>query len=206
TQTGNDQKTEVAHNRTAIIKNDDDEAVQGFQTLEVGQNQTVTVKGQQAVSIGKSHQLNISDNQQITVGKHITVHSESGQITIGNAGGQIVIDPMGNIRIEGVSITMTDHIAGKKSAGALFDYSARYTLLSERSGKPLVNTPYTITTAGGQTLSGKTDALGRTVTVQSEAEENLQLSSPEVPPKPKQTLYRASGNTQIEYVMEFTEK
>ncbi|WP_387693385.1 hypothetical protein, partial [Photorhabdus sp. RM71S] len=59
--------------------------MQGFQTLEVGQNQTVTVKGQQAVSIGKSHQLNISDNQQITVGKHITVHSESGQITIGNA-------------------------------------------------------------------------------------------------------------------------
>ncbi|OWO78941.1 type VI secretion protein, partial [Photorhabdus luminescens] len=167
---------------------------------------TVTIKGQQAVSVGKSHQLNVTDNQQITVGKHITVHSESGQIIIGNAGGQIVIDPMGNIRIEGVSITMNDHVTGRKSADALFDYSARYTLLSERSGKPLAHTPYTITTAGGQTLSGKTDALGRTVTVQSEAEENLQLSSPEAPPKPKQTLYRASGNTQIEYVMEFTEK
>ncbi|WP_031282723.1 bacteriophage T4 gp5 trimerisation domain-containing protein, partial [Photorhabdus temperata] len=110
TQIGHDQKTDVEHNRTAIIKNDDDEAVQGCQTLEVGQNQTVTIKGQQAISIGKSHQLNIADNQQITVGKHISLHSDSGQITIGNAGGQIVIDPMGNIRIEGVSITMTDHI------------------------------------------------------------------------------------------------
>ncbi|MBS9426426.1 bacteriophage T4 gp5 trimerisation domain-containing protein, partial [Photorhabdus caribbeanensis] len=200
------QQTEVAHNRTAIIKNDDDEAVQGGQTLEVGQNQTVTIKGQQAISIGKSHQLNVADNQQITVGKHITVHSESGQIIIGNAGGQIVIDPMGNIRIEGVSITMTDHITGKKSAGALFDYSARYTLLSEQSGKPLAHTRYTITTAGGQTLSGKTDALGRTVTVRSEAEENLQLHSPETPPKPKQTLYEVGDNTPVEYVMEFTEK
>ncbi|WP_192900944.1 type VI secretion system tip protein VgrG [Photorhabdus luminescens] len=206
TQIGNDQKTEVAHNRTAIIKNDDDEAVQGFQTLEVGQNQTVTIKGQQAVSIGKSHQLNVTDNQQITVGKHITVHSESGQIIIGNSGGQIVIDPMGNIRIEGVSITMTDHITGKKSAGALFDYSARYTLLSEQSDKPLVDVPYTITTGDGQVIPGKTDALGRTMTVQSAAEENLQLSSPENPPKPKQTLYQASDNTPVEHVMEFTEE
>ncbi|KMW71047.1 type VI secretion protein [Photorhabdus luminescens subsp. luminescens] len=205
-QIGNDQKTEVAHNRTAIIKNDDDEAVQGFQTLEVGQNQTVTIKGQQAVSIGKSHQLNVADNQQITVGKHITAHSESGQIIIGNAGGQIVIDPMGNIRIEGVSITMTDHITGKKSAGALFDYSARYTLLSEQSDKPLVDVPYTITTGDGQVIPGKTDALGRTMTVQSAAEENLQLSSPENPPKPKQTLYQVSDNTPVEHVMEFTEE
>ncbi|KMW73994.1 type VI secretion protein [Photorhabdus luminescens subsp. luminescens] len=206
TQIGHDQKTEAAHNRTAIIKNDDDEAVQGFQTLEVGQNQTVTIKGQQAVSVGKSHQLNIADNQQITVGKHITAHSESGQIIIGNAGGQIVIDPMGNIRIEGVSITMTDHITGKKSAGALFDYSARYTLLSEQSDKPLVDVPYTITTGDGQVIPGKTDALGRTMTVQSAAEENLQLSSPENPPKPKQTLYQASDNTPVEHVMEFTEE
>ncbi|WP_434525759.1 type VI secretion system tip protein TssI/VgrG [Photorhabdus asymbiotica] len=206
TQVSHDQKTEVEHNRTTIIKNDDDEAVQGFQTLEVSQNQNVTIKGQQAISIGKSHILNITENQQITVGKHIALHSESGQITIGNAGGQIVIDPMGNIRIEGVSITMTDHITGRKSADALFDYSARYTLLSEQSGKPLAHTRYTITTAGGQTLSGKTDALGRTVTVQSQAEENLQLNLPNTPAKPKKTLYRASGNTQIEYVMEFTEK
>ncbi|MGV8004192.1 type VI secretion system tip protein TssI/VgrG [Photorhabdus temperata subsp. temperata] len=206
TQINHDQKTEVKHNRTTIIKNDDDEAVQGFQTLEVSQNQTVTIKGQQAISIGKSHQFNVTDNQQIAVGKHITVHSESGQITIGNAGGQIVIDPMGNIRIEGVSITMSDHITGKKSADALFDYSARYTLRSEQSGKPLVNTLYTITTNSGQVLSGKTDALGRTVTVQSTAEENLQLDSPEAPPKPKQTLYQASDNTPVEHVMEFKEK
>ncbi|WP_387466920.1 type VI secretion system tip protein TssI/VgrG [Photorhabdus sp. RM323S] len=206
TQIGNDQKTDVAHNRTAIIKHDDDEAVQGFQTREVGQNQTVTIKGQQAISIGKSHQLNVADNQQITVGKHITVHSDSGQITIGNAGGQIVIDPMGNIRLEGVSITMTDHITGKKSAGALFDYSARYTLLSEQSDKPLVNAPYIITTGDGQVIPGKTDALGRTLTVQSAAEENLQLNSPQATPKPKKTVYEVSDNTLVEYVMEFKEK
>ncbi|MFD0707102.1 type VI secretion system Vgr family protein [Photorhabdus akhurstii] len=205
TQIGHDQQTEVAHNRVAIIKNEDDEAVQGCQTLEVGQNQTVTIKGQQAISVGKSHQLNIEDNQQITVGKHITMHSESGQIIIGNAGGQIVIDPMGNIRIEGVSITMTDHVSGKKSAGALFDYSARYTLLSEQSDKPLVNVPYTITTGDGQVIPGKTDGLGRTITVQSAAEDNLQLRSPEAPPKPKQTLYEVGDNTPVEYVMEFTE-
>nr|MCC8422998.1 type VI secretion system tip protein VgrG [Photorhabdus thracensis] len=206
TQIGHDQQTDVEHNRAAIIKNDDDEAVQGFQTLEVGQNQTVTIKGQQAISIGKSHQLNVADNQQITVGKHISLHSDRGQITIGNAGGQIVIDPMGNIRIEGVSITMTDHITGKKSAGALFDYSARYTLRSEQSDKPLVNVPYTITTGDGQVIPGKTDALGRTLTVQSAAEENLQLRSPQTTPKPKQTLYQASDNTPVEHVMEFTEK
>ncbi|MBS9435134.1 hypothetical protein [Photorhabdus hainanensis] len=101
---------------------------------------------------------------------------------------------------------MTDHVTGKKSAGALFDYSARYTLLNEQSDKPLVNVPYTITTGDGQVIPGKTDGLGRTITVQSAAEDNLQLRSPEASPKPKQTLYRASGNTPVEYVMEFMEK
>ncbi|WP_387468409.1 hypothetical protein, partial [Photorhabdus sp. RM323S] len=65
---------------------------------------------------------------------------------------------------------------------------------------------YTITNNSGQITFGKTDALGRTVTIQSEEEENLQLDSPEAPPKPKQTLYRFSGNTPVEYVMEFKEK
>ncbi|WP_255562951.1 MULTISPECIES: hypothetical protein [Photorhabdus] len=37
------------------------------------------------------------------------------------------------------------------------------------------------------------------------AEENLQLRSPEATPKPKQTLYRASSNTPVEYAMEFME-
>lgn len=88
----------------------------------------------------------------------------------------------------------------------LFDYSARYTLLSEQSGKPLVNTLYTITTANGQVISGKTDGLGRTMTVQSEAEENLQLRSPEATPKPKKTVYEVSDNAPLEYVMEFMEE
>ncbi|MCC8465691.1 hypothetical protein [Photorhabdus bodei] len=57
-----------------------------------------------------------------------------------------------------------------------------------------------------QSISGKTDALGRTLTVQSAAEENLQLRSPETPPKPKQTLYEVGDNTLVEYVMEFMEK
>ncbi|WP_449592363.1 hypothetical protein [Photorhabdus tasmaniensis] len=101
---------------------------------------------------------------------------------------------------------MSDHIIGKKSADALFDYSARYTLLSEQSGKPLENTLYTITTANGQVISGKTDAMGRTAIIQSEAEENLQLNLADTAPKSKQTLYEVSDNTPVEYVMEFMEK
>ncbi|WP_445494169.1 hypothetical protein [Photorhabdus sp. SF281] len=57
-----------------------------------------------------------------------------------------------------------------------------------------------------QVISGKTDSLGTTLAVQSEAEENLQLSSPKALSKSKKTLYEVSNNTPVEYVMEFMEK
>ncbi|MGV8003176.1 hypothetical protein QPK14_14035 [Photorhabdus temperata subsp. temperata] len=42
--------------------------------------------------------------------------------------------------------------------------------------------------------------------VQSAAEENLQLNSPQATPKPKKTVYEVSDNAPVEYVMEFMEE
>ncbi|WP_447883155.1 type VI secretion system Vgr family protein [Serratia fonticola] len=200
-----DMKLTVDNHRTSVIKVDDDESVGGYQTLAVAKDQTITIDGQQTTVVKKSRFLEVADNDSLKVGKHISIHSASGQIEIGNAGGRIVIDPMGHIRIEGVSITLAEHAAGVMPTTPLFNYSARYTLLHEDTGNPLINKPYTIKGANGQVVSGKTDALGRTLMVRSEKEDNLELSLPETQKPAKETYYQASDNAQVERVMEFKE-
>ncbi|ERK11933.1 VgrG protein [Serratia fonticola AU-P3(3)] len=200
-----DMTLTVDNHRTSVIKVDDDESVGGYQTLAVAKDQTVTIDGQQTTVVKKSRFLEVTDNDSLKVGKHISIHSASGQIEIGNSGGRIVIDPMGHIRIEGVSITLAEHAAGVMPETPLFNYSARYTLLHERTGAPLINTPYTIKGANGQVVSGKTDALGRTLMVRSEKEDNLELGLPETQKPAKETYYQASDNAQVERVMEFKE-
>ena len=195
----------VDNNRTSVIKVDDDESVGGYQTLTVAKDQTVTLEGQQTTVVKKSRFLDIADKDSLKVGKHISLHSASGQIEIGNAGGRIVIDPMGHICIEGLSITLAEHASGVMPTTPLFNYSARYTLLHERTGAPLINTPYTIKGANGQVVSGKTDALGRTLMVRSEKEDNLELGLPETQKPAKETYYQASDNAPVERVMEFKE-
>lgn len=200
-----DMKLAVNNNRTAVIKEDDDESVGGNQTLVVTKNQSITIDGQQTTAVKKSRFIEVTDNDSLKAGKHIAIQSDSGQIVIGNAGGRIVIDPVGNIRIEGLSITLAEHASGVMPEDPLFNYSARYTLLNERTGAPLANTPYTIKGANGQVVSGKTDALGRTLTVRTEKQDSLELGIPETQPPAKETYYQASDNAPVECVMEFKE-
>ncbi|BES86042.1 type VI secretion protein Vgr [Pectobacterium araliae] len=200
-----DMKLTVDNNRTSLIKVDDDESVGGYQTLTVMKDQNITIEGQHSTVVKKSRFLTVTDNDSLNVGKHISIHSDSGQIVIGNAGGRIVIDPVGHIRIEGVSITLAEHAAAGMPPSPLFHYSARYTLLNERTGTPLINAPYTIKGANGQVVSGKTDAQGRTLMVRTEKADNLQLDIPEAKKPVKTRYYQASNNTQVERVMEFKE-
>ncbi|AYH02689.1 type VI secretion system tip protein VgrG [Pectobacterium parmentieri] len=200
-----DMQLTVDNNRTSVIKVDDDESVGGYQTLSVTKDQSITIEGQHSTVVKKSRFLEVTDNDSLKVGKHISIHSDSGQILIGNAGGRIVIDPIGNIRIEGVSITLAEHSAGGMPPSPLFTYSARYTLFNEHTGTPLINAPYTIKGANGQVVSGKTDAQGRTLMVRTEKEDNLQLDIPETQKPVKTRYYQASNNAQVERVMEFKE-
>ncbi|BFI60768.1 type VI secretion protein Vgr [Yersinia pseudotuberculosis] len=200
-----DMKLEVDNNRISQIKVDDDASVGGYQTLVVAKDQTITIEGQHTTVVKKSRVLEVADHDELKVGKHISIHSDSGQIVIGNAGGRIVIDPLGHIRIEGVSITLAEHATGAMPSVPQFNYSARYTLLNELTGAPLIDTPYTIKATSGQVVSGKTDALGRTLMVRTEQADDLQLGMPETVEPVKEQYYQASNNAQVERVMEFKE-
>ncbi|KLU15833.1 MULTISPECIES: type VI secretion system Vgr family protein [Xenorhabdus] len=202
-----DQFEEIQRSRQTTIKLDDDESVSGSQTLWVEKNQSSTITGQQSVKIGKSQLLEVTDNQEVRVGKHIVLQSQSGQITIGNSGGQIIIDPTGAITISGTSISMTEHAAGKAGAQALFDYSGRYILTnSKNENKPLPHTLYQIKTPSG-IVSGRTDAAGRTAIVQTQQADTLEFSLPEAQKKKKtKTLYHVGNNQPVDYVMEFKEE
>lgn len=107
-----DMKTEVHRNRNTIINEEDDESIGGNKTLTISKNNNIDITGQQVVSVGKSRISDIKDNNELRVGKHIILHSDSGDITIGNAGGRIFISSMGDIRIEGKSIAFAEHPAG----------------------------------------------------------------------------------------------
>ncbi|MBD2798906.1 type VI secretion system tip protein VgrG [Xenorhabdus sp. M] len=202
-----DQFEEIQRSRQTLIKQDDDESVAGHQTLRVEKNQSTTITGQQSVKVGKSQLLEIADNQEIKVGKHIVLQSQSGQITIGNAGGQIIIDPTGAITISGTSISMTEHAAGKAGNEALFDYAGRFILTNSKNGnKPLGNTLYQIKTPSGM-ISGRTDEAGRTAIVQTPQADTLEFSIPEEKKvKKTETLYRVGDNQPVDYIMEFKEE
>ncbi|MDE9566320.1 type VI secretion system tip protein VgrG [Xenorhabdus bovienii] len=201
-----DQFEEIQRSRSTIIKQDDDESVSGHQTLLVEKNQSSTITGQQSVKVGKSQLLEITDNQEVRVGKHIVLQSQSGKITIGNSGGQIIIDPTGAITISGTSISMTEHAAGKAGNQALFDYSARYILTNSKNDQPLPNTLYQIKTPAG-VVSGLTDAAGRTAIVQTQQADTLEFSIPEEQKTKKtKTLYHVGDNQPVDYIMEFEEK
>ncbi|WP_058913355.1 type VI secretion system tip protein VgrG [Entomohabitans teleogrylli] len=206
TRINHDMKLEVDNNRTSVIKADDDESIGGYRTLAVAKDQTITIEGQHTAVVRKSRFSEVDGNDSLRAGKHITLHSDSGQIEIGNAGGRIIIDAVGNIRIEGVSITLAEHASGVMPPAPLFNYSARYTLLNEETGAPLISTAYTIKSAAtGQVISGITDALGRTLTVRSEQEDNLELSIPQAEEPVKEKLFLAGSNEVVERVMEFRE-
>ncbi|HEI8951367.1 TPA: type VI secretion system tip protein VgrG [Morganella morganii] len=198
-----DQTSEIGHNRTVSVKQDDELTIGGQSSLYVAGNITQTTDGQLTQKIGKSMYTEIADNHELHLGKNFLIRSIGGEIIIGNAGGQIVIDPMGNIRIEGLSVTVSDHAAGIKAAPALFEYSGRFRLTAEGTEEPLVNQPYRITTAGGQAVRGVTDANGFTMTLQTKQAESLTLTVPEESQPKTRKLYRMFDNSPEEYVMEF---
>ena len=198
-----DQTSEIGHNRTISVKQDDELTIGGQSSLYVAGNVTQTTDGQLAQKIGKSLYTEIGDNHELHAGRNLLIRSSGGEIIIGNAGGHIVIDPMGNIRIEGLSVTVSDHAAGVKAAPALFEYSGRFRLTAEGTEEPLVNQPYRITTAGGQAVRGVTDANGFTMTLQTKQAESLTLTVPEESQPKTRKLYRMFDNSPEEYVMEF---
>jgi type VI secretion system secreted protein VgrG len=199
-----DMKTEVYRNRSTVIKAEDDESVVGNKTLTISKNNNVDVAGQQVIVIGKSHIVNIKDNEEIKVGKHIILHSERGDITIGNAGGRIFISSMGDVRIEGKSISLSEHSPGVIPKIPKFDYSARYTLHNTKTGEPLVNIPYEIKTNAGQVIAGVSDLLGRTLTVQSETEDPVEIII-EPPKEERPKILYKFGQLATERIMEYLE-
>lgn len=140
------------------------------------------------------------------VGRHIELRTKNGEIVIANAGGHIIIDPQGNIKIEGASVSI-NQLGGKGVlSDAIYDYSAGFVLNDEVSGQPLKNTLYKIISSDGQEVIGKTDAAGRTVIVQTQSTEPLTLQLAETPPLKKEHYFRVADNTKQEYIMEFKEE
>lgn len=199
-----DMKTEVHRNRNTIINEEDDESIGGNKTLTISKNNNIDITGQQVVSVGKSRISDIKDNNELRVGKHIILHSDSGDITIGNAGGRIFISSMGDIRIEGKSIAFAEHPAGVLADIPKFDYMARYQLKSEKTGKPLRNVPYKISAPDGQVISGVSDAQGRTLMIQTETEGEVSLEI-EIPKKPNLKKLYLFGEEPVEILTEFKE-
>lgn len=200
-----DLSEEIGHQRSTVIHDNDTLIIKGYSHRETEKNENLAVRGQQTLSVGKSQFIDITGDQKVMVGRHIELRAKNGEIVIGNAGGHIIIDPQGNIKIEGASVSI-NQLGGKgKLADAIYDYSAGFILKNEDTGQPLKHALYKITSSDGQEVIGKTDAAGRTALIQTPNETPLTLQLAETTPPVKERYFRVSDNTEQEYVMEFKE-
>ncbi|MEY0435202.1 type VI secretion system Vgr family protein [Providencia huaxiensis] len=201
-----DVTEEIGHQRSTVIGDNDTLVTKGYRHRETEKNESLNVKGQQTLTIGKSQFIDITGDQKVMVGRHIELRAKSGEIVIANAGGHIIIDPQGNIKIEGASVSINQLGGGGALSDAIYDYSAGFVLKNESTGQPLKQTLYKITSSDGQEVIGKTDAAGRTAIVQTQSAEPLTLQLAETPSPKKERYFRVSDNTEQEYIMEFKEE
>ncbi|WP_411752322.1 type VI secretion system baseplate subunit TssF [Serratia sp. (in: enterobacteria)] len=197
--------TTYRKSHTLSITEDFSEAVKGSKTLTVEQNQVIKIAGQQNNQVEGSRFLDVAGDNTLSVGNNIIITSKGGEVIIGNAGGRIVIDPIGNIRLEGLSITLDNHSAGKPGPASRYLYSAQYLLTDKKTKEARAFEPYSLKTAAGQVVSGFTNQFGQTRRVFTETEDEVELAIYERKKQPTRKLFHVTHGEMMEQTFEFVD-
>jgi type VI secretion system secreted protein VgrG len=200
-----EQATTYRKSHTLSITEDFSETVKGNKTLTVEQNQAIKIVGQQNNQVEGSRFLDVAGDNTLSVGSNITITSKGGEVIIGNAGGRIVIDAIGNIRLEGLSITLDNHSAGKPGPVSKYLYSAQYLLTDQKTKQVRAYEPYSLKTAAGQVVNGFTNEFGQTRRVFTENEDEVELAIYERKKQPVRKLFHVTHGEMMEQTFEFVD-
>jgi len=151
---------------------------------------------------------------------------EGGMELTAKAGGSFVKVDAGGVTISGVNVKVNSGggpgagtgiqilgpllpgLADKDKFGKLLEsaprsHKARYLLLDEKTGEPVVGSPYTLKLADGTKIAGYTDHEGKTFLAHSAEPAEVELLIPQRKPELKKPLIRVGDSTPTVMTMDY---
>jgi type VI secretion system secreted protein VgrG len=137
------------------------------------------------------------------------VKVDAGGVTI--SGAEVKVNTGGSPGVGsgiGILVPLTPGAVDTDKFGQLPDsaprsHKARYLLLDEKTGEPLVGTPYTLKLADGTRIAGYTNEEGKTFQALSSSPAEVELLTPVRKPEPEEPLIRAGESAPKEMTLDF---
>ncbi|QXH49931.1 type VI secretion system tip protein VgrG [Pseudomonas fakonensis] len=227
---GNDQKIHVGNERHDTVvansyskfQSEEHRTTVGDRKTEIKVDDHLTVGNNQHVKIGTAQLVEAGREVHIKAGDKVVIDAGM-QISLSGGGSFITLDA-GGVKVVGAQVLLNAGGAPGSGSGigilspllpgaaatalagkvpeALQKHRARYQLLDEKTGEPLVGAAYVLVQPDGTRLAGYSDDKGYTFQAVTEGPADLNLLTQQLKPQPVEQLFRAGEATPQELNMD----
>ncbi|WP_409339107.1 bacteriophage T4 gp5 trimerisation domain-containing protein, partial [Pseudomonas cichorii] len=184
------------------------------------------------LTVGATQHVKVGTAQFVEAGREIHYYAgdkvvlEGGMEFTAKAGGSFIKIDAGGVTISGAQVktnsggspgagsgiqilaALLPGLADKDRFGQLLknaprSHKARYLLQDEKTGEPLVGSPYTLKLADGTRIAGYTNEEGKTFLAHSTDPVEVELLTPVRKPEPEEPLIRAGESAPKEMTLDF---
>lgn len=221
---GNERHDTVEANTFCEFKSEEHRITHADRKTEARANDHLTVAQTRHIKVGTGQLIEVGQEIHYYAGEKVVV--EGGMELTAKAGGSFVKVDAGGVTISGANVKINSggepgsgsglkitgpllpgavdkDTAGKLLQGASRSHKARYVLLDDKTGAPLVGTPYTLLRADGGRLAGYTNEEGKTFWVHSRDPTDVDLMTPLRKPESWEPLIRAGESTPREMNLDY---
>lgn len=221
---GNERHDTVEANTLSEFKSEEHRITHADRKSEARADDHLTVGQTQHVKVGRGLFIEAGQEIHYYAGEKVVV--EGGMELTAKAGGCFVKVDAGGVTISGTNVKVNSGggpgsgsglkilgpllpgAADKDKPGQLLQgaprsHKARYILLDDKTGEPLVGMPYTLKRADGSSLKGYTNDEGKTFLVHSSDPAEVDLMTPIRKPEPLEPLIRAGESAPREMNLDY---
>jgi type VI secretion system secreted protein VgrG len=219
-----DQKIRIGHERHDTVEANSYTELKAEEHRTTHKDRKTEVRANDHLTVATTQHVKLGTGQFVEAGNEIHYHAGSKvvidagmELTAKGGGSWLKLDPSG-VTLSGATIKMNSGGAPGKGSGiqilgpaipwaadqdkagnllkrAPRSHKARYLLLDEKTGEPLVGAPYTLKLADGSQLAGYTNHEGKTFLVHSAEPAQVELLTPSRQPEPQEPLFMAGDST-----------
>ncbi|SIS14830.1 type VI secretion system secreted protein VgrG, partial [Aquipseudomonas alcaligenes] len=219
-----DQKIRIGHERHDTVEANSYTELKAEEHRTTHKDRKTEVRANDHLTVATNQHVKLGTGQFVEAGNEIHYHAGSKvvidagmELTAKGGGSWLKLDPSG-VTLSGATIKMNSGGAPGKGSGiqilgpaipwaadqdkagnllkrAPRSHKARYLLLDEKTGEPLVGAPYTLKLADGSQLAGYTNHEGKTFLVHSAEPAQVELLTPSRQPEPQEPLFLAGDST-----------
>jgi type VI secretion system secreted protein VgrG len=227
-----DQKIRIGHQRHDTVEANSYTELKAEEHRTTDLERKVEVRADDHLTVGTSQHLKVGNGLFVEAGNEIHYHAGSKlvidagmELTASGGGSFLKLDPSG-VTLSGADIKINaggapgsgtglkilapviPWAADQDKAGGLLgraprSHRARYLLLDQTTGEPLVGAPYTLKRAEGSQLKGYTNDEGKTFLVHSAEPEEVDLLTPQRDPEPEEPLFLAGESAPRDMTLDY---